>query len=65
MDAGEALEAALHGGYAGGDGSDAVAFEEFVVDVEGDEWGGEFAEVLFEGRCDSVDVKVRVRDVEV
>ena len=47
MDAGETLEAALHQVDAGGDGGDAVAFEEFVVDVVGDEGGGEFAEVLF------------------
>lgn len=65
MDAREALKATLHAGYAGRDGRDRVAFEEFVVDIEGDKWIGQFAEVLLECRCDSVDVEVGVRDIVV
>lgn len=65
MDAGEALEAASHAGYAGRDRCDAVAFEELVIDVKGDKWVGEFAKILLECGRDSVDVKVRIGDVVV
>lgn len=42
----------------------AGGVEEFVVDDVCDERGGEFAEVLLEGRGDGGDVEVWVGDVE-
>ena len=61
---GEILDGVAHEG-------DAVVFiggaggvEEFVVDDVCNEWGGELAEVLFEGRGDGGDVEVGVGDVE-
>ena len=39
--------------------------EEEVIDGEGDEWGGETAEVLFEGGGDGINVEIWIGDVEV
>ena len=36
------------------------SLEEFVVDFVGDKWGGKFAEVLFEGAGDCVDIKIGI-----
>lgn len=52
-------------GFVGGAAGGGHGGEEEVVDGEGDEGGGQAAEVLFEGGSDGVDVEVGVGDVEV
>ena len=36
------------------------SLEEFVINFIRNEWGGKFAEVLFEGAGDCVDIKVGI-----
>lgn len=49
--------------FGGANVRQLAGFEERVVDVVGDEWCGQFAEVLLEGAGDGVDVEVWVGDV--